>query len=431
MKKILSILLICIFVLSMPLCAYADESAVDSEFVDTYTYYMKGFLCVNIDKQYGSFYNYINVEFTIDKQICGYFSCDGYTSYLYMCIYDDTGVLYGPTSFLTNLRNKYNCIFSSSLQIEGKGKYLGDNNYEFSSKSYEGELGSLFEIKSRGTSFEENGFLSTNIPYFSSREECMAYINGEIGAESALNYSSDLLTTVTDSDEVPLPKNLRIEYDSTNYNYYLMWEYEPKDLEKLTVIAVTGIDKDLFTSPKNLDNYMRYPADIEFDVSLDEYLEPRLSYKLDITDDVVRLRRTIDEENDFSLADYRVTLDYWVIGSWQKNSTEFHTSKISHVELILDSSDKGFKIDTDNYITDKDMNVLDDVEFDTSIDFETNNSSSGFIGNLIGAFGLLGSNGFLACCKAVFGCFPSFIWDLLGAGLSAAIIIVLIKMLFS
>ena len=64
-------------------------------------------------------------------------------------------------------------------------------------------------------------------------------------------------------------------------------------------------------------------------------------------------------------------------------------------------------------------------------DFDTNNSSSGFIGNLVGAFGLLGSNGFLACCKAVFGCFPSFIWDLLGAGLSAAIIIVLIKMLFS
>ena len=417
----------------MPLCAYADESVVEDEYT---RYYIEALASSSLLDETSSYRYckgfYAKGNFTMqNKQLVFYFDVICGDINLCAYVYNENGVIAQKANYLClSYMKQYMYSTDNVYDWNGYYYYYGDEKYKIESLNYESQdLG--IDYMWKGSNIENTGFLKTNVPVFSSQDEALQFINGKIGIEDAWNFNSDLLQTITDSDEVPLPKNLRIEYDSTNYNYYLMWEYEPKDLEKLTVIAVTGIDKDLFTSPKNLDNYMRYPADIEFDVSLDEYLEPRLSYKLDITDDVVRLRRTIDEENDFSLADYRVTLDYWVIGSWQKNSTEFHTSKISHVELILDSSDKGFKIDTDNYITDKDMNVLDDVEFDTSIDFDTNNSSSGFIGNLVGAFGLLGSNGFLACCKAVFGCFPSFIWDLLGAGLSAAIIIVLIKMLFS
>lgn len=428
MKKILSILLVCMFVLSMPLCVHAEDDVDSIE----YSYYMNVLTCdsYNSSMDLGRGHDAYGNFSLIDKQLCLYKGNSTDSVYLYTYVFNDEGIIHHENTHL------FGNVFSYFSSCTGSSKYL-EYYYHKEAETYsiyklKGEYANFScELVWKNPTIEEFGYIHTNIPIFESQEQALKYINGEIGVETALNYSSDLLTTVTDSDEVPLPKNLRIEYDSTNYNYYLMWEYEPKDLEKLTVIAVTGIDKDLFTSPKNLDNYMRYPVDIEFDVSLDEYLEPRLSYKLDITNDVVRLRRTIDEENDFSLADYRVTLDYWVIGSWQKNSTEFHTSKISHVELILDSSDKGFKIDTDNYITDKDMNILDDVEFDTSIDFDTNYSSSGFMGNLVGAFGLLGNNGFLACCKAVFGCFPAFVWDLIGAGLSAAIIIVLIKILFS
>lgn len=412
----------------MSLCAYAEEN-IDTSTEEWTKYYVSALCSYSKNGEYNIRGYYYDCAFSIDKKLAAYLKNGDFEMYLY----DDTGIVCDMSTDLGRLKNYCNWNVDAGGVIQfGDYIYQYDGHtFDFFDLSWETSNNLQANLNWDTDNIEDSGFINTNIPYFATQEECLSYINGDIGAETALNFSSDLLTTVTDSDEVPLPKNLRIEYDSTNYNYYLMWEYEPKDLEKLTVIAVTGMDKDLFISPKNLDNYMRYPADIEYDVSLDEYLEPRLSYKLDITDDVVRLRRTIDEENDFSLADYRVTLDYWVIGSWQKNSTEFHTSKISHVELILDSSDKGFKIDTDNYITDKDMNVLDDVEFDTSIDFDTNNSSSGFIGNLVGAFGLLGNNGFLACCKAVFGCFPAFIWDLLGAGLSVAIVIVLIKILFS
>lgn len=424
MKKIIAmitcfIILICMLVIPEPIEVHAEESE------ESYSYYMKGFLCSNIDKQYGSFYNYINVEFTIDKQICGYFSCDGYTSYLYMCIYDDTGVLYGPTSFLTNLRNNYNCIFSSSLQIEGKGKYLGDNNYKFSSKSYEGELGSLFEINSRGTSFEENGFLSTNIPYFASKEECMAYINGEIDVGSALNFNSDLLQTITDSNEVPAPKNLRIEYDSKTSSFFLMWEYNPEDLEKLNLIAVTGIDKELEVRHLRED-YLSW--NVDFDVSLDEYLQPQLSYKIDITNDVARLRNAIVDSLSGSI-EYRVKLDYWVMGSWNKSSTELHIGKVFHVELLLDSSDKGFVVNTNNYVTDKDMNVLDDLIYDNNLDFDSNFSSSDFLGNITSGFNLLGSNGLIPLLTSTLSFIPSPLWAIIGAGLSLMVIIALFKLI--
>lgn len=424
MKKIISmitclIILTCMLVVPEPIEVEAAEDK-------NYNYYFEYLCCNNKDSQYGDTYSYYNLEFSVDKKICGYKNPtnNGYRVELCLYAYDDSGVidLHADLGFL---KTYLNYSFIKDYIKQGTCKYKGNREFSFSSVSYEGVTGFIMPTITWGTDFDENGFLSTNIPYFASQEECMAYINGEIDAGSALNFNSDLLQTITDSNEVPAPKNLRIEYDSKTSSFFLMWEYNPEDLEKLNLIAVTGIDKELEVRHLRED-YLSW--NVDFDVSLDEYLQPQLSYKIDITNDVARLRNAIVDSLSGSI-EYRVKLDYWVMGSWNKSSTELHIGKVFHVELLLDSSDKGFVVNTNNYVTDKDMNVLDDLIYDNNLDFDSNFSSSDFLGNITSGFNLLGSNGLISLLTSTLSFIPSPLWAIIGSGLSLMVIIALFKLI--
>lgn len=425
MKKIISmitclIILTCMLVVPEPIEVHAEESS------DEYTrYYVKALCSYSVNAVNNIRGYYYDVAFSCDKKIAGYLKTDDAT--LYMCVYDDTGVLSSFTQFLNNLKSYFNFTVES-----GGVNQFGDYKYE-----YDGQTFSWISLKSDTVNnidgkltwdseyIEDSGFLNTNIPYFASKEECMAYINGEIDVGSALNFNSDLLQTITDSNEVPAPKNLRIEYDSNTCSYFLMWEYNPEDLKKLNLIAVTGIDKELEVRHLRED-YLSW--NVDFDVSLDEYLQPQLSYKIDITNDVARLRNAIVDSLSGSI-EYRVKLDYWVMGSWNKSSTELHIGKVFHVELLLDSSDKGFVVNTNNYVTDKDMNVLDDLIYDNNLDFDSNFSSSDFLGNITSGFNLLGSNGLIPLLTSTLSFIPSPLWVIIGSGLSLMVIIALFKLI--
>lgn len=422
MKKIISmitclIILTCMLVVPEPIEVHAEESDTESNryYVEALTSYNSG---SNLYRGY-----YVNFAFSIDKKICGYLD-NSYEACIYLFLYDENGYT-SLGRYVHNLKN----YISYSLEPNGVYKYgdyeFNGGNFTFTGIISEKENTLHADLSWDSKNIEDSGFIKTNIPYFASQEECMAYINGEIDVGSALNFNSDLLQTITDSNEVPAPKNLRIEYDSNTCSYFLMWEYNPEDLKKLNLIAVTGIDKELEVRHLRED-YLSW--NVDFDVSLDEYLQPQLSYKIDITNDVARLRNAIVDSLSGSI-EYRVKLDYWVMGSWNKSSTELHIGKVFHVELLLDSSDKGFVVNTNNYVTDKDMNVLDDLIYDNNLDFDSNFSSSDFLGNITSGFNLLGSNGLIPLLTSTLSFIPSPLWAIIGAGLSLMVIIALFKLI--
>lgn len=427
MKKILSILLVCIFVLLMPLCAYADESVVDN---GTYNYYLEYLCCRNKDSQYGDSYAYYNFEFSVDKKICGYknLTNNGYRCELHLYAYDDDLNIIDLHSDFGFVKQYLNCSFTNDYVKEGKAKYEGNREYSFTSLSSVGVSGSIISLNTLGANFEENGFLSTNIPYFSSKDECMAYINGEIGAESALN-SIDIVEHAYDSERVPLPLDFKILYE--NSRYYLVWEYSSEDLEKISQVKIDVINEKFYARVHTLKDYIENP--IDYEINFSNIYEPQLANKIDITKEVNGLREYIEEK--YYKHDLQFEIHFTLEGIWELSDVKIlHSNKVHAVMTIEKSDEGGLVTDCESYITDKDNNVLDDYYLlgppkEINVGYISGDSGT-FLGYLFNGFGLLGDNGFLACCKAIFGCFPSFVWDLLSAGLSAAIVIFLIKLLF-
>lgn len=426
MKKILSILLICIFVLSMPLCAYADESAVEDEYT---RYYIKALCSYSKNDDYTIGY-YYDVAFNIDKKLVGYVNSNDESCRIKLLLFDETGVIRDAGIFLQNI-NGY-CNFSvepNGTTISGKYIYEYDGStFNFFSVDYENVNKGETELKWGTSKIEDSGFINTNIPYFSTQEECMAYINGEIGVESALN-SSEIIEHAYDSERVPLPLDFKILYE--NSRYYLVWEYSSEDLEKISKVKIDVINEKFYARVHTLKDYIENPIDYEIDFS--NVYEPQLANKIDITKEVNGLREYIEEK--YYKHDLQFEIHFTLEGIWKLSDVKIlHSNKVHAVMTIEKTDEGGLSTDCDSYITDKDNNVLDDYYLlgpPKEIDVGYISGDSGtFLGYLFNGFGMLGDNGFLACCKAIFGCFPSFVWDLLSAGLSAAIVVFLIKLLF-
>ena len=421
MKKILSILLIFIIVFSFSINVFAEEEEQQEEVNEYYLEFLASSSKTSSTINYKGVYCDFIMKFT-NKKIVGFYDLSSDSCAIEYYVYDSSGNLNDCGSFLYNIA-KY-CSYSGSYKT---GKYSYESNSVF-----------WIEVEGEGNGYsgrthwntvklEDSGYIKTNIPLFSDEETARAFINGTVDISQAENFESDILNIVEDSSEVPMPRNLHIEYE--DYCYYIVWEYSSEDLKKLSLVSINGMPMEIKARLKNVGDYLYCPIAEELDscIELDEYLEPRLSYKLDITDDIARLRDGIENKLGTKF-DYQATIDYWILSRWDKSELDRYFSNFAHVKLYISDSDEGFKVDFDTSVTDSQNNVLDDVIFDSGIDIGTD--SSNFIGNITNLFGLLGENGFLSCCKAIFSCFPSFVWDLISGGLSAALVVFLIKLLF-
>ena len=264
---------------------------------------------------------------------------------------------------------------------------------------------------------------SVSIPLFESEAQVYQYFNGEIDITEAENYQTDILKTTYNSSEVPLPRNLRVEHE--DYNYYIAWEYTSEDLKKLSYVGFSGMEMDVEARAKKIGKYL--PFLVDFEVGIDEIFEPRLTYKLDVTDDVSRLRKAIEDKIG-TFCDYKATLNYVVASAWKKSDFEIYHSNIAHVNLYLSDTDEGFIVDFDTVVTDNELNVLDDVKFDTSHSSGNAISSNDFIGNIASGFKLLGDNGLIALLTASLVFIPSPLWMIIGTALSIMVIVALFKL---
>lgn len=435
MKKILSILLIFVVVFSFSLNVYAEEENQQEESEEENKEYNRYYIqCLQTD---GSAFGtgninfdgeYYDSEFSIDKKLVlvKYTYDDSCEMKLYL--YDESKIyLSGKHNTFAYVTDYVDYVLHKPLHtIRGRYSFISTNGeYMWVKKDADFESEDSFGAYMHWASSDLNkcGFIKTNIPIFTSEEQALGYINGSISITEAENYLTDICKTTYNSSEVPLPRNLHIEHE--NYNYYIVWEYSSEDLKKLSYVGIAGMVLDAEARVKKLGSYT--PFLIDFEVGLDEIFEPRLTYKLDVTEDVNGLRKAIEDKIG-TYMDYKATLNYVITSAWFKSEFEHYHSNIAHVNLYLSDTDEGFVVDFDTVVTDNNMNVIDDVIFDSGIDIGTD--SSNFIGNIVNAFGLLGDNGLIACCKAIFSCFPSFIWELIGAGLSVAIVVFLVKLLF-
>lgn len=425
MKKFLSILLICVFLLSLSLCVYAEENVSEDEY---YIYNIEA-LISNVSASGSDVYGYyVNGELTLkNKQMLFYKKIVGNTIYLCTYIYNNNEVIHCQDDYI--FQNVGGYIYSNNVSCTyGRFSFYGKKNYQLintlSSYSY-----LWCDMRWDSNPIENSGFIETNIPIFASKEDALGYIKGEIGIDKALN-SSEVVEHAYDSERVPLPLDFKILYE--NSRYYLVWEYKSEDLKKLSKVKIDVINEKLYTRVHTLKDYIENPIDYKIDFS--NTYAPQLANKIDITNEVNGLREYIEEK--YYKHDLQFEIHFTLEGIWELSDVKIlHSNKVHAVMSIKISDEGGLVTDPESYITDKDNNVLDDYYL-LGPPKEINKGyisggSGGFFGYLTSAFGLIGDNGFFGCCKAVFSCFPSFIWDLFGLGIEAAIVVFLFKLLFS
>lgn len=429
MKKFISFILCLIILISVlpgTVEVHAEESVEENE--EYNRYYIQclqtdgsGFGTGNINFD-GEFYD---CDFSIDKKLAlvKYTYEDSCEMKLYL--FDDSKIyLSGEYDTFAYVTDYANYVLNKPLHtIRGRYSFV-DGEYMWVKKDADFETES-FGAYMHWASSDLNtcGFFKTNIPIFTSKEQALGYINGSVSISEAENYESDICKTTYNSSEVPLPRNLHIEHE--NYSYYIVWEYSSEDLQKLTHVGICGMEKDVEARVKKLGSYT--PFLIDYEVGLDEIFEPRLTYKLDVTEDVNRLRKTIEDKIG-TFMDYKATLNYMITSVWFKSEFEHYFSNVAHVNLYLSDTDEGFIVDFDTVVTDNNMNVIDDVQFNTGSGSGNGISSNNFIGNIASGFNLLGDNGLIAMLTASLAFIPSQLWMIIGTALSIMVIIALFKL---
>ena len=415
MKKFISFIL-CLIILISVLPGTVEVHAEESS--DEYnTYYLEALISNNLN---GYVYTGQKVDLDItpknNRKLVGYIANDC----LYISVYNSSGIL-----CTSNLFSQLSGYFSNVSGVMQRVEYsVGDNGEEYITKSTDIDAVNIRFNWSYGIN-HKSGKLKTNIPFFKSEADVQKFINGEIDISQAENYLTDICKTTYNSSEVPLPRNLHIEYE--NYNYYIVWEYSSEDLKKLSYVGIAGMVLDAEARVKKLGSYT--PFLIDFEVGLDEIFEPRLTYKLDVTEDVNGLRKAIEDKIG-TYMDYKATLNYVIASAWFKSEFEHYHSNIAHVNLYLSDTDEGFIVDFDTVVTDNNMNVIDDVQFNTGSGSGsgTGISSNNFIGNIASGFNLLGDNGLIAMLTSSLAFIPSQLWVLIGTALSIMVIVALFKL---
>lgn len=424
MKKFISFIL-CLIILISVLPGTVEVHAEESS--DEYnTYYLEALISNNLN---GYVYTGQKVDLDItpknNRKLVGYIANDC----LYISVYNSSGIL-----CTSNLFSQLSGYFSNVSGVTQRVEYsVGDNGEEYITKSTDIDSVNIRFNWSYGIN-HKSGKLKTNIPFFKSEADVQKFINGEIDISQAENFTSDILNKVKDSSEVPMPRNLHIAHE--DYRYYLIWEYSTEDLKKLSFVSVNGVSKGLEIAMRNSGEYVLAPegkdyAEIDSCIEIKENLDPRLSYKLDITDDIMRLRDYLENRDTSVKYDFRVIVDYRILAHWDKSKFERYFSNIAHVKLYISDSDEGFKVDFDTSVTDSEGHVLDDVQFNTGLGAGNESSkisSNDFIGNIVSGFNLLGDNGLIALLTSSLAFIPSPLWLIIGTALSIMVIVALFKL---
>lgn len=446
MKKVIAfitclVILLGVIVIPEPIEVHAEESN------KSYSYYLRGLLCTNIDKQYGSFYRYVDIEFTTDIKICGYFNTNGYTSYLYMYFLDSNNeVLYGPNTALGIMKSNFvsRCSYSKDYYIDGKASYSGDYNYSFSSKSYEGVSGTTLDIYSKGSSFDENGFLQTNIPYFADKASAEAYMNGTLDVTNALNYETDLCDIKYDLE---VPQNMQLSLKENLFTlpiYTMTWEQTDSNYKNWTteVYIYVSVDawegalgihlwgdtytyEDLFFMAESISTYkLKYVIDTDSD-KYEKADEKIMDY---VFNDNHKLSGMATDyykvymRNAYYDGEYRHYSNWLLVEfDYEFESGQGQTSIIEMGGNVKDNP--GSSNPSDDFIG----GVVDDSQYDGSVDANLSESSSDILGWIKTGFGIGGDNGVIAMLSDAFDFIPSEIWSVMIAGISLMVAVAVFK----
>lgn len=427
MKKFISFILCLIILISVlpgTVEVHAEEEEQQEEVNEYYLEFLASDFGVSSKYNEGT-YNNLQLKFT-NKKVVGYYEPTPFSGscQIYYYVYNSSGILdYNIGAFMVNLVK--NCSSWTGTCKSGQYSYASGSVFWFENvqESDNSCGGRTFWNTS---SVDESGFIKTNIPLFSDEETARAFINGTVDISQAENYTTDILNKVKDSNEVPMPRNLHIVHE--DYRYYIVWEYSSEDLKKISLVSIDGMVYELRSGLKLFGETAYVDTDdLDSCIELDEYLEPRLSYKLDITDDIIRLRNGIEKKLG-TRAEYQSIVDYWVIARWDKSEFDMYFSNFAHVKLYISDSDEGFKVDFDTSVSDSEGNVLDDVQFNTGLGSGNAISSNDFIGNIASGFNLLGDNGLIALLTSSLSFIPSRLWMIIGTALSIMVIVALFKL---
>lgn len=429
MNKISILIISLVFVVFInSVCVYAEETTEDEEItMETAQTYIYDIEYRTVEMLYNSPIGYARGSYgegTVSitgKQICAYWS-DG--SVILLCFdsagYEDCGM------FIQNLELRGATLSGKTTSgpynvTTGEFENLSDSHTYTEYNTLEGKL------YWKGASSYDDALIKTSIPIFSSLEQAEQFMNNEIDESSSMNFE-DVVDYVYDSPEVPIPKNLKVYQE--NGKYFIQWEQTVEELEKITLARV---GKTVLGMEYEREDGKEYPGRPVFK---DIDYEPTLIQKIDLTDMILEIKSYFQK---CEVDEYRMGLDIEVKNRWDKKISEVHYSTLVHAVLTISYTyEDGLQIEVGYEETDKDGNYITDSDYNDIYDnsgliddgFTVSGggiSSSNFISNIVNGFGLLGDSGLMSFLKGALSCLPSFVWELLGAGLSIMIIIAIFK----
>lgn len=270
--------------------------------------------------------------------------------------------------------------------------------------------------------------VATNIPIFIDASTASAYLNndGAVTVRDALNYE-DVIEFTYDSDEVPIPKNVKVS--EVNEKYYLTWEQDVDDLDHISKVWVT---KRITGQEYEREEGKAYPS---YPHMAAETYEPSLSFKVDITDVILNMHSFYRE--DVGVDKYKVGLDIEIKNSWEKKFVETYFSTEVHALLTISYSlSEGIKVSVEyeekdhdgNYVPDSDYNDYGDGSGIVDDNFTVVGGSTNFLDYIINGFGIISEGGLLDMLAGTFSFIPTPLWSILGAGLSVIVLVVVFKM---
>ncbi len=447
MKKIIAmitclIILTCMLVDPDPIEVHAEESS--DEWND---YYIDALCSYSKNGTYNIRGYYYKVNFSIDKKIAAYIVSSDTSCVINFLLFDDTGVIRDANSFLENIKGYCNYTVDS----DGVVKY-GDYRYE-----YDGSTFSYFSLKDEHVNnlechpywdtskIEDSGFYKSNIPYFSSKEECLAYISGDLSVKNAINYESDICDILYDLEA---PKNLKIkdvQNTGTDGYFLITWEQTDENYKNWQTEIYRYVDFRHRSSVlifswadwKYVDDY--YVGQ----TIIDTY---KLSYKhhhLDNLDDE-ELSDRIHEDypNDYGgiyeYQDEKIYMrNYYYDGTYRHYSNwlvlEFDSEEDAWINpemnsTVVEKEGSELDIDDNGVPIQPDSNVVQDSEYTGGVnDNYERVDGTDLISWIKNGFGLGGENGVLGMMGESFSFIPGELWAVFAAGISMMVVVAVFK----
>lgn len=447
MKKIISmitclVVLTCMLVVPEPIEVHAEESS------DEYTrYYIKALCSYSKNDTYNIIGYYYDVAFTIDKKLVGYVNSNDESCKIKLLLYDESGVIRDAGIFLQNIIGY--CNFSlepNGTTISGNYRYEYDGStFDFYSVSYEHVNNGEAELKWDTSKIEDSGFINTNIPYFSSQEECLAYISGDLSVKNAINYESDICDILYDLEA---PKNLKIkdvQNTGTDGYFLITWEQTDENYKnwqteiyryvdfrhRSSVLIFSWADwnyvDDYYVGQTIIDTYKLSYKHHHLDNLNDEELSDRIHNEYpndyggiyEYQDEKIYMRNyyydgTYRHYSNWLVLEFDSEEDAWI-------NPEMNSTVVEKEGSELDIDDNGVPIQPDS-------NVVQDSEYTGGVNENYERvDGTDLISWIKNGFGLGGENGVLGMMGESFSFIPGEIWAVFVAGISMMVVVAIFK----